>query len=403
MQSINLGFVDFYYYYIFIIFSFPILLYKHRSIDLWLAIVLIYLLILGIVNVFFNYNDTPSVVKNILGVSVAFWFYYLIIKNNEFDLTYLFRIYYKFAFFTAIIGFFQFFSYILGFKYGYDLSWLGLRVMRPDEIAGFTFYPIHSLTGEPSAYAFLLSPAIYISICRISNSGFQIGSKFMAWVILLSYILSQSSTGYFAILISIAVININRANFIKLFLAILLLPISIFLLIAVSTKFQDRLFSTFQLFTGSLIVDASNINEAHGSSLVLFNHFLIALKNAIDHPFGTGIGSHHLTFEKYNTLHVWFTGYGSGGILLNENDASSLFNRVLSEMGFVGIFFVILFIYHNFLKSNKGYPELILINHASLIALFTALLRNGHYFIFGLPFFIFCYFYSAKIHKNISS
>jgi hypothetical protein len=400
MQSIHLGFVDFYYYYVFIILSFPLLLYKHRSIDFWLAIVLFYLLILGIINIIFNNNDLPSVIKNILGVSIAFWFYYLIIKNNHFNIEHLFSLYYKFSFFTAIVGFIQFFSFIVGFKHGYDLSWLGLRVMQPADIAGTIFYPIHSFTGEPSAYAFLLSPAIYIAICRLNNSGFQVGSKFNAIVIIVSYILSQSSTGYFAILVVITIINLNRINFSRLVLALIGLPTVIFLLISISTKFQQRLFSSLQLITGSIVVDASSTGEAHGSSLILFNHFLVAKRNAVDHPFGTGIGSHHLAFEKYNSLYVWFTGYGPYGELLNINDASSLFNRILSEMGFVGIICVALFIYSNFLRSGTASSELVMINHASLIAIFTALLRNGHYFIFGLPFFILCYYYTKVLSKS---
>jgi hypothetical protein len=397
MEAIDFGFFDFHLYYALMVFCLPLLIYKYRTIDYWLFIVLLTLFLNGILNVLFENNDILSLIKSTSGIIFAYWFYFLVIKHNNFDLTKLFRLYYKFAFWIAVIGLAQFFSYLIGFKYGYDLSWLGFRVMGVSDLGGNSFYPIHSITGEPSSFALLLSPAVYISMCKLFKRGIDFGSNLDAILILVTYPLSQSSTGYFAIFISLLVLNLNQIKGKRILIAGITLPGSVLLLYTISPKFQERLESSFQLFTGEVVLQAATEQNSNGSSLILYNHFVIASENANDHPFGTGIGSHHHAFEKYNSLQTWFTGYGKHALLLNVHDASSLFNRILSEMGYVGIIFTILFLYKNFIRSDPTGNNLILTNHASLVILCTALLRSGHYFVYGLPFFVFCYYYSKKI------
>lgn len=223
-------------------------------------------------------------------------------------------------------------------------------------------------------------------------------SKSQAFLILSSFILTQSSTGFFALFIALVLINLHRINFIKVIFGFITLTSLFITLYFVSIKFKERLDSSIGLLTGEIVADAVQGNSTNGSSLILFNHFIIAKKNASAHPFGTGLGSHHIAFKKYNTLKAWFTGFGPGSMELNINDANSLFSRILSEMGYVGIFLSIIFIVKYFIRS--GAPYLIMINHSSGIAIFTALLRQGHYFILGLPFFVLCYYYSSKFVKN---
>ena len=223
--------------------------------------------------------------------------------------------------------------------------------------------------------------------------------KYEVFAILLAYFLTQSSTGYITIFFALILINSKQINFKKAFLIISLTPVLLFSLYTLSTKFQDRLDSSIGLLTGKIILDSSNpTNEANGSSLILFNHFIVAQKNASAHWFGTGPGSHHLAFERYNTLRIHYTGYGKNGIVLNLHDASSLFNRILSEFGYIGVLLVFIFIYKNFIKSGSNYLQLI--NHSSLVMLFIMLLRGGHYFLFALPFFILNYYYSCQFNKQ---
>lgn len=401
LSGINLGFIDLYYYYIVIVIVFPLLLFKYKTIDQSIVLACIYLFFIGIFNVIGNNNDLFSFIKVFLSVLVFYWLFYLIIKGSDFDLKYLFKLYYKWSIVTAYIGIIQFFFFLIGFEYGYNYEWIGLRNIGLGELGGTAVYPVHSVLGEPAAFASVMAPAVYMALYTIwnKNSNIHTGSSLHAMVIITSYILTQSSTGYVTLLMAILLINLKRINFLKLSLGIIALPALVITLYSVSPKFQDRLDSSINLLTGKIIIDAvQNSDKANGSSLILFNHFIISKRNALDHPFGTGLGSHHIAFQRYNTLQSWFTGYGEGSIILNLHDANSLLNRILSELGIAGVIFTIIFMIKYFIRNDDSYYSLI--NQASLIVIFANLLRGGSYFIFGFPFFILCYYYSHKFYSE---
>jgi hypothetical protein len=374
----------------------------YRKIDKWILIGFSYLLIIGLVNVLLGNNELPQFFKVYSGAFVFFLLFYYIIKYKDFNLWSLFQLYYKIAVFHAYIGLIQFFSFLIGFKYGYDFSWFGARTMKPDEIAGLLVYPIHGLVSEPAAFVIVQSAAIYFAIGRFLKSNVsKIGSYSDAIIIITTFIFSLSSTGYFALFVAILLLFSKQLNLKRVIAACFVLPGMVFLLYTSVPKFQERFNTMFLLMAGRIYVDATYGEDTAGSTLILVNHFLVAKENAGDHFFGTGLGSHHVAFQRYNTLETWFTGYGPHSMLLNENDASSLFNRILSEMGYIGVFAVFVFLIKFYIGKN-----LLLwsqINHSSLVVILTLLLRGGHYFILGLPFFVLAYYYSSKLSKTNSS
>lgn len=399
LSQTNVILFDLYYFYLLIIILFPVLILKHKTIEKNILICFIYLFIIGLTNVTLNNNEIFQLLKVVLSSFFFYWLYYLILKDENYNLQYFFRLYYKSCVIAAYVGVIQFVSFLVNFEPGYNFGWLGLRQIGLAEMAGATLYPIHSFFGEPAAYGLVLSPAIYMVLDYIKNgSSFLKIKKTEVYLIIITYLLTQSSTGYIAFLFCLLLININQINSKRILLILSGIPFTIFLLNSISPKFQDRLESSIKLVTGQIILDGIDNENTNGSSLILFNHFLIAKDNAKDHPFGTGLGSHHAAFYKYNTLQTYFTGYGPNSVILNINDASSLFNRILSEIGIIGIIFTIVFIFSNFLKIDI--TDYTLINHSSLAMLFTALLRGGHYFLYGLPFFILCYYYSFKFSQR---
>lgn len=403
LGAISLSFVDIYYYYVTIIIVLPLLFFKYRSIDAKLLGILTFLFLFGLLNVILGNNDFQSFIKNILGISLAYLFFFLIIKDSGFDLIRLFRLYYRFAIIFAAVGVIQFLSFLVGFKYGYNYSWLGLRTYNVEASSPY-FFPVHSLTNEPSFFAFVQAPAVFIALRRLFKSEITIfGTKSQALLIIISYPLSQSSTGYFSLLLAVVLLNLKQITVKRLIVMCIGVPSLVFCIYSFVPKFQERLDSSIALMTGQIIIEGTRTGNANGSSLILFNHFLIAERNAFDHPLGTGVGSHHVAFRRYNSVNAWFTGYGPDSIELNIHDASSLFNRVLSEMGFLGIFAFFYFLVTHFLRT--GPDDMVLVNQASFVIICTALLRNGHYFTFGLPFFLMAYYYSymfakAEVSKN---
>lgn len=401
LAGIPLGFIDLYYYYIIVTLFFPILVWRHKMLERNLMFVLSYLCISGTLQVIFGNNDMFSFLKVLTSIFVYFWLFFLIIRDTNYDLVLLFKLYYKYSVITALIGMVQFLSFLIGFVPGYNYSWLGLRNIAASELAGLKVYPVHSILGEPAAFAVVMAPAMYIAISQLFGEKYDenYGKKWWSYIIISSYLLTQSSTGYITVLIIFILINLRKINFLRLAAFATLIPLIGVSLYIISPKFSDRLDSSIGLITGNIIADAAQKGQqTNGSSLVLFNHFLIAKSNAYDHPFGTGLGSHHVAFTRYNTLKTWFTGYGPGAIILNIHDANSLFSRILSETGYLGIVCTFLFIGRHFLRTGKY--EFTIINHASLIIILASLLRGGPYFNFGLPFFIYCYYFSSIFSKK---
>ncbi len=395
--AVSLNFVDLYYHYLAVALLFPLLLFKYRTIDKNLILVLAYVSAMGLINVVLENNDFFSFAKNIAGVSIAYCLFFLIIKDVSFDIILLFRLYYKFAFVLACVGLVQFISSLVGFQPGYQFAWLGLRTYVADPSNPY-FFAVHSLTNEPSFFAIILVPSLLVAIKRLFRpDSFSLGTRTQALCIITAFLLSQSSTGYVALLITIILFNLNKITLKRLAIGLIFFPLFVYSLYSFVPKFKDRVDSSIALFGGEVIIAGTQIGKENASSLILFNHFLVAQRNAADHPFGTGVGSHHAAFAHYNDVYAWFTGYGRYSILLNIHDASSLFNRLLSEFGYVGLFVVFIFLFRHF--SRNGPEDLVLLNQASFVMICTYLLRDGHYFTFGLPFFVLSFYYTSCFIK----
>ena len=78
---------------------------------------------------------------------------------------------------------------------------------------------------------------------------------------------------------------------------------------------------------------------------------------------------------------------------LNQTDAYSLFTRLYSEFGVIGIFLVI---YLLFKYRNTNNP----INIAILIVFISYFIRGGHYFIYGVVFYAYLFYYTSSITIN---
>ena len=99
-----------------------------------------------------------------------------------------------------------------------------------------------------------------------------------------------------------------------------------------------------------------------------------------------GLGTHEINYEmEYQSN---FFQYG-----LNQTDAYSLFTRLYSEFGVIGIFLVI---YLLFKYRNTNNP----INIAILIVFISYFIRGGHYFIYGVVFYAYLFYYTSSITIN---
>ena len=101
---------------------------------------------------------------------------------------------------------------------------------------------------------------------------------------------------------------------------------------------------------------------------------------------GTGLGTHEINYEM---------GYQSDFVFygLNKTDAYSLFTRLYSEFGIIGVFLVV---YLLLKYRNIDNP----INVAILVVFIAYFIRGGYYFIYGVVFYAYLFYYTSSITVN---
>lgn len=102
--------------------------------------------------------------------------------------------------------------------------------------------------------------------------------------------------------------------------------------------------------------------------------------------FGTGIGTNAQNYAKIVDSEKSFE--------LNADDGYSLFNRILSELGIVGLSLYLFFVYKHFNKRN-------MINICFFFMIMGLFMRGGNYMLYGTIFIHFMYYYTSKFNLSL--
>jgi hypothetical protein len=143
------------------------------------------------------------------------------------------------------------------------------------------------------------------------------------------------------------------------------------------------------------------------STFSIYSNYLVA-KEVIQRNFlfGSGLGTHPFSYDYYIDQLYKPEKYADNHYVnakLNREDGSSLFIRLLSELGVFGILSFLFFIFKFYLGREYGKENtygLFLINNAILVMLLLKLVRYGNYANLGFFFFFFLYLYSARLTKE---
>lgn len=121
------------------------------------------------------------------------------------------------------------------------------------------------------------------------------------------------------------------------------------------------------------------------SSYALISNLWVAI-NAPNRIYGTGLGTH-----EQNYLNTYKSDYQYYGF--NQKDGYSLFNRIFSEFGIIGLFVLFIFVF-------KWFNSRSFINICAFFLILSFILKGGHYVRYGLIFWTFMYYYSHKLMHN---
>jgi|GEM_PF-6680022 len=379
-------------------------IYFPKSIILFLSIIVL----ISIVTIYIFHLSYILLIKNILGITASVVAFYSLFRENDFDLIELFRTYFNIAFIVASIGIMQLIFYVIGLKIGYDYSSFLVK-WRVDE-AQIGILRLNSITGEPSHFAIIFTPAIYVVINSFlsKTKTFSI-PIYQKVIILVAYLLTFSSLAYIAVVLSIFLVLLKQRYFVpktKKIVISLLFIIPLFIIIILSIlhipEFKRRSIETIEVITKD-----REIEEVNLSTLTLYSKYVVARETFKKSPiFGTGLGTYEQDFarhaQKIIPQEIVLRKFG-----LNRKDAGSLLFRLITETGLFGVVIVMIFLFRNIVYSTcKGTTQLdrlMILNNSVIVFLILRFVRMGHYFVCGFFFFLLLFYYSHKQYKKVAS
>lgn len=384
---------EFYFYYILVILILPIFIFKN-GIPKFVLYIFSFLFLVGTFHVFLGNNLPFTFIKIYGGLFVMILFYFYIINIVNFNIEYLFYWYCRFSLLLSLIGLVQLFSYLLNFKLGYDFSW----VLNKWGVVngGIIGIRINSIISEPTYLATVISPAVYISLKNLISKSNLIFSKIQSVIIIVILIFTTSSIGYLGMLISILLIT----DTIRLRYFIFGVIISLFMF-RISYNYVNEFRTRVDSAKGLWVNKDFSIDNTNNSSFVLYNNLQIAKKNLLKHPlFGTGLGSHEIAFKNYSLTNS-IINYK---FEFNIKDGNSLFVRLCTETGLIGLGFILLLLVKGFIyKVNDDNKDLFyhhLISQSIFVLLILVLIRQGNYMLNGLPLLFLMYFYNYTQYND---
>jgi hypothetical protein len=347
------------------------------------------ILVPSIWNIYDGNNSWFLLLKQVMGIGISSLIFYLLIKVNKYDIRKLFKIYLNLAFLVGLIGLFQEFFFLVGFKPGYDLDYIFPSYRVAMSATGFL--RVSSIMSEPASFCYVMMPAFFVAIVSITDIGRKLMTRPRRIVIICSFLLSFSLVGYVGAVFSIFLLlyNLRRTHYLIIF-GIL---IATFAVVSHQTieDIRLRVDDSIDVLTGS-----KSLVETNLSTFTFGTNAHISYLSFKENPmFGAGLGSREICFYRHID-DVIETNEGHP-VLLNIQDANSLFLRLVSDVGLFGLALVFYFIY-KFHVSKKRSSDLWcwVINNSILALLAIRMLRSGHYFNNALLFFVWLYYFSGK-------
>lgn len=384
-----------YFAYLVYLFLFPLFILKYGIPRLPL-LVFLPLLASGILYIMIGLNETPLFIKVFSGFFLSVLFYYYIFRLFDYEVKDLFAWYVKASVFVSVLGVIQVLSYQVGFTPGYNFGFYGLN--KWSFIQGGIGIRLNSIFSEPSYFAAVIAPAFFVAVHNLTRKKEYFMGKTASIIVLIAYLLTFSSVGILGIFLTILLLLLNFGLVRYAFFFVPLFYFTFYFTYNNVEEFRDRFDGTMVLFSSE--ENDFNTFDVHGSSFVLYNNWHVARENFKRNPlFGTGLGSHSTAFDRFSLTNQ----SDIIQIFFNKADANSMFLRLLSETGIYGIVFILFFLIRNYLYRGKAVePEGWIISNAVSLIILLYLLRQGHYFLNGFPFFLWMYYFNWKKNKEMA-
>lgn len=385
---------EFYVGYIFMILFLVMYAYFGKlKINRTFIFVLTLVSLLSLFNVLLGNNSIFLFLKQFFGFLLNGVVYYLLIRVNKNDINKLFCIYLRLAFIIAMIGIFQELSFLIGFKYGYDYSYFIPKFGFGGTALGML--RVSSILSEPSHFGTAMVPAMFVSVLNIIKREYNFISRKASFLIIISILLSFSLVSYLGIVIALVLIMFNYKKVRLIVTCAIMLFVFIRSVYLYMPDIRMRVDDTVSVITGDAPIGKGNL-----STFTFCSNAMVAYKSFLNNPlFGSGLGSHPISYNRYIDQFIRSDVLHSYTIPLCVEDAGSLFFRLMSETGLLGIFLFFYFIIRFYVSRGKDVHFWIISN--SIVCLFVMnLIRTGNYFSCGFIFFVWAYYFTGKSIAN---
>lgn len=351
---------------------FVLLLNKKLFFNKLILVFLFFYLILNFVIVFFNGYSIFLVFKIALPLLLVFFVTssFFTLKNSQ---PKFFLLYLRFCFYSAVFGLFQYF-----------LQFFGINLFV--NVAG----RLNSFFPEGSHYSHVILPAVIYYMLTKSL-------KFKALVLYAALILTFSSTAYLVLLVMIILFQITNIK------RLLLMPI---ILAASFLIYENNDLINYRVNDLVGLNQIYDLNNSNLTTFSLFTNLEVAVDSALTNiPFGAGLGNHIEQFNKYyEQKNISFDQRRERSLGINKESGHSLVVRIISELGFVGLFLYILAFIRVLILSLKRFvgnnitEDVLILYSLSSILLFR-FFKLGGYIDYGFVVFsclIYCYYKKVK-------
>lgn len=367
-----------------------IFFYRHQlKISRVLVLLFVGVFAMSLFSVAFNKYSFVKPVQQyviLLYYSVCYYVIFSTILKNK-SVSFIFDKYLAVANVVAIIGLVQFLVYLLS---GYNICGFIYNTGRIPVVIPHIIR-ITSILDEPGYCALLLTPAFVYYLMGESE---KVNHFWRKWIVYVTVFLTFSAATYLILFIAIVYFVFKKIR--SRALKYMLTGLFLIFIYSASVHYSDNDSTTDGAFsaltsklsetTGAFVdMDPYSFELLNLSSYSTMTNAWVAL-NAPTRLIGTGIGTHSQNYELLYKSD--FEYYG-----LNKEDGYSLFNRIYSEFGILGIGLLLFFLYKNGNKKD-------MINVSVLFLLITLCIRGGNYVRYGTVFFFFLY-YNTRSFKSI--
>lgn len=373
------------------------LIINHKITDFKPLLYFIILLLHGLIMSLFTGYDVGKTFQQTLLLFITVFAYIQIYKKCTVE--YVFSVYLKFAFLISFLGLIQYGVYSLFevniFPYTLDL----FNTQNESRL--------HSVLLEAGNVATFLAPSIcYIFVSKT----YFLENKSKSIIILLAFFFTYTSISVIAVILALFFRFYDRLRKFRVFFYCLVIAIIVSLYsydykghtYNENSNVSDRAISKISesvntiWYLTSAQVSPHNFEGLNVSTYAQLTNYWVAF-NAPYRLVGTGIGTHAQNYE-----HLYRSNYPAYG--QNKDDAYSLFGRLFSEFGYVGLLLYLVFLIRCFNKDN-------IISLCCFNFIICNLLRGGFYTLYCVALFHLLYYRCSKsialnpqkIYKNKSS